>query len=336
MINKIYEYIKNFIKECYRELIVLFILFLVFYIELPYVIYAPGGTINLNERIIIEDGYDSGGEINMSYVTMVKGTIPNILLSKIIKNWDLDKASNITYEGDTVKETLQKDKLSMEEAQDNATIAAYQLTKHDLEITKYHNIVTYITDEADTTLQEYDEIIAINDKMVTSLENMKEIVNSFEKGDTLDIKVIRNNKEVMATAKIYQTDDGLKVGVTIVTNVDFKTDPEIEIESKNSESGPSGGLMTALAIYNKLTKEDITKEKKVAGTGTIDASGNVGEIGGVKYKVLGAIDDEMDIFICPVENYEEAVKTLNSTDDDLIIIKVKTLNDAINQLQKLS
>ncbi|MBQ4583332.1 MAG: PDZ domain-containing protein [Bacilli bacterium] len=335
MINKIYEYIKSFIKECYRELIVLFVIFLVFYIELPYVIYTPGGTINLNERIIIDEGYDSDGEINMSYVTMVKGTIPNILLSKIIKNWDVEKASNVTYDGDSVKETIKKDKLSMEESQDNATIAAYQLTKHDLEITKYHNIVTYITDEADTTLQEYDEIVAINDKEVTSLENMKEIVNLYQEGDTLDIKVIRNKKEVMTTAKIYQTDDGLKVGVTIVTDVDFKTDPKIEIESKNSESGPSGGLMTALAIYNKLTKDDITKGKKVAGTGTIDALGNVGEIGGVKYKVLGAIDDDMDVFICPEENYEEAVKTLNSTDDDLIIIKAKTLSDAINELQKL-
>ena len=223
----------------------------------------------------------------------------------------------------------------MEEAQDNATIAAYKLTSHELEITKYHNIVTYITDEAKTTLKEYDEIVAINDKMVSSLENMKEIVNSYQEGDTLDIKVLRNNKEVMTTAKIYQTDDGLKVGVTIVTDVDFKTKPEIEIESKNSESGPSGGLMTALAIYNKLTKEDITKGKKIAGTGTIDALGNVGEIGGVKYKVLGAIDDDMDVFICPKENYEEAVKTLNSTDDDLIIIKANTLNDAINELQKL-
>ena len=335
MINKIYEYIKSFIKECYRELIVLFVIFLVFYIELPYVIYTPGGTINLNERIIIDEGYDSDGEINMSYVTMVKGTIPNILLSKIIKNWDVEKASNVTYDGDSVKETIKKDKLSMEESQDNATIAAYQLTKHDLEITKYHNIVTYITDEADTTLQEYDEIVAINDKEVTSLENMKEIVNLYQEGDTLDIKVIRNKKEVMTTAKIYQTDDGLKVGVTIVTDVDFKTDPKIEIESKNSESGPSGGLMTALAIYNKLTKDDITKGKKVAGTGTIDALGNVGEIGGVKYKVLGAIDDDMDVFICPEENYEEAVKTLNSTDVDLIIIKASTLQEAIKNLQEL-
>lgn len=335
MINKIYEYIKNFIKECYKELIVLLVIFLLFYIELPYVIYAPGGTVNLNERIEIKDEYKVSGEINMSYVTMVKGTIPNVLLSKIIKNWDLEKSSNVTYEGDSVKETLKKDKLLMEEAQDNATIAAYSLTNHDLKITKYHNIITHITDEADTTLREYDEILEIDDKEVTSLENMKEIVNSYQKGDILDIKVLRNNKEVMATAKIYQTDDGLKVGVTIVTDVDFKTDPEIEIKSKNSESGPSGGLMTALAIYNKLTKEDITKGKKIAGTGTIDALRNVGEIGGVKYKVLGAIDDDMDVFICPEENYKEAVKTLNSTDDDLIIIKAKTLSDAINELQKL-
>lgn len=336
MINKLYENIKRFIKECYKELIVLLLIFMLFYIELPFVIYAPGGTIDMNDRIVIDDEYKYDGEINMSYVTMVKGTLPNILLSKFMKNWDLEKASKVTYEGDTVKETLKKDKLLMEEAQDNATIAAYKLTSHNLEITKYHNVVTYIAKEADTSLKEYDEIIAINDQEVTSLANMKQIVNSYQEQDILNIKVRRNKKEMDTTAKIYKTDDGLKVGLSIVTNVDFKTNPNIKIKSKNSESGPSGGLMTALAIYNKLTQEDITKGKKIAGTGTIDADGKVGEIGGVKYKVLGAIADKMDIFICPEENYEEAYKTLKEKDDDLIIIKVSTLEETIQKLQELS
>ena len=43
--------------------------------------------------------------------------------------------------------------------------------------------------------------------------------------------------------------------------------------------------MTALAIYNYLTEEDITHGKTIVGTGTIDINGNVGLIGGVKYKL---------------------------------------------------
>ena len=37
---------------------------------------------------------------------------------------------------------------------------------------------------------------------------------------------------------------------------DYDTNPKIELKFKQSESGPSGGLMLTLAIYNNLTKKD--------------------------------------------------------------------------------
>ena len=76
MFTKIYEKIKKFIKDNYKELIILLIVFLLFTIELPYSIYTPGGAVNLNERITVEDGYESDGSFNMAYVSMVRGSIP--------------------------------------------------------------------------------------------------------------------------------------------------------------------------------------------------------------------------------------------------------------------
>lgn len=54
--------------------------------------------------------------------------------------------------------------------------------------------------------------------------------------------------------------------------------------------------MTTLEIYNSLTDDDLTKGYKIVGTGTIDMEGNVGMIGGVKYKLKGAIKKKADIF----------------------------------------
>lgn len=51
MFTKIYEKGKSFIKENYKSLIVLIIIFMVFTIELPYSIYTPGGAVNLNDQI---------------------------------------------------------------------------------------------------------------------------------------------------------------------------------------------------------------------------------------------------------------------------------------------
>ena len=67
--------------------------------------------------------------------------------------------------------------------------------------------------------------------------------------------------------------------------------------------------MMALSIYGNLTNQDLTNGKTIVGTGTIDIDGNVGSIGGVKYKLIGAVKNKADIFIVPNgENYDEAIK----------------------------
>ena len=53
--------------------------------------------------------------------------------------------------------------------------------------------------------------------------------------------------------------------------------------------------MLTLAIYNSLVDKDITKGKKVVGTGTIEEDGSVGSIGGVKYKLNGAVRQKADV-----------------------------------------
>ena len=52
--------------------------------------------------------------------------------------------------------------------------------------------------------------------------------------------------------------------------------------------GPSAGLMFTLGIIDKLKPEDLTGGKVIAGTGTIDDEGNVGPIGGIPQKLVGA------------------------------------------------
>ena len=71
------------------------------------------------------------------------------------------------------------------------------------------------------------------------------------------------------------------------------------------------------------------------GTGTIDKDGTVGEIGGVKYKLLGAYKDKAQIFICPLENYEEALKVKEEEEMDIILIGVSTIDEALEKLNNI-
>ena len=93
--------------------------------------------------------------------------------------------------------------------------------------------------------------------------------------------------------------------------------------------------MLTLDIYNKLTKKDITKGRKIVGTGTINSDGTVGEIGGVKYKLMGAVKSHADIFLVPQgSNYQEAIKEAKKKKYHIQILGVKNFQDALNQLNQ--
>lgn len=332
MFTKYYEKIKNFMRENVFFFLALIGIVCVFQFELPYVIYTPGGSIDLSDRIEVENGYSASGSFSMAYVSMMKGNIPFILLSYLMPNWDLIPTSNIKPENESLDEMIMADRISMEQAQNNAILAAYQLAGKEVKILNKVNHVVYISEDAHTDLNLFDELLKMNGKRVESLPELQEMVQQFQAGDDVLFEVKRGDDILETHAKIYDTEEGLKVGVAITTTYEYETNPKITIDSKESESGPSGGLMMALSIYNTLVEHDITGGKKIIGTGTIDEFGNVGKIGGVKFKLLGASKKKADVFLVPEENYEEAITVKKENDLDIRIISVKTLQEAIDAL----
>ena len=167
--------------------------------------------------------------------------------------------------------------------------------------------------------------------------NSKKDINSYikelNKNEEIKILVLNNNIEYIRTAKIIEVEGIKLIGILVTEDKELNTD-DIEIDFKSSESGPSGGLMMSLAIYSSLTNIDLTNGLKIAGTGTIDEDGNVGEIDGVKYKLAGAVKENADIFLVPNgRNYEEALAEQKINNYDIEIINVSTFEEAIEYLK---
>lgn len=333
MFTKIYDKVKVFLKENYKFIIGLAIGIFIFLFELPYAVYTPGGLVPLEDRIEIDGGYDSKGSFNMSYVSLRKGNIPTILFSYIIPNWDLVKKSDITIDDESIDELLKLEKLYMKSSIDNATIVAYNKAGKKIEkIEKVQNIV-HIAEEAETDLKVYDVFKKIDGNIIETVEDLRSYVATKKAGDIVNIEVLRDGKEKNCTARVYKNDDRLLVGVSLLTTYDIETEPEINVKTKSSESGSSGGLMLTLAIYNALVPEDLTNGKTIVGTGTIDEDGNVGAIDGIKYKILGAVKNKADLFLCPIDNYDEAIKVKNELDLDIRIEKVATFDEALEAIK---
>lgn len=334
MFNKLYDKIKEIFLKNYRFLIFLFVMVILFTIELPYTIDAPGGYINVTKRIEIDNAYQSDGSFNMAYVSEVRATIPTALYALLNKNWDISKNEDILLENETVEDLLFRNKLALKEANNNATMVAYTKAGLDYNIINQELYVAYVDKEADTTLKVGDLIISIDGKNVTSKSEIGSIIETKTNGERIDFKVLNDNKEYERTAYIKEIDGEEIVGIIIYEILGLETNPSIKIKTESSESGPSGGLMTSLAIYNSLVEEDITNGKTIIGTGTIDSEGNVGSIGGVKYKLLGAVRENAKIFIVPNgENYLEAINLKNKNNYDIEIVGVSTFDEALAFLE---
>lgn len=333
MLKKIYAALLRFIKDNLFILIGIILVILLTYIKLPYRISMPGGVTNLNKRYQISEKYQVKGSINEAYVSEMKASPLTYVIAKIYDKWDISKNSDFTYSDETYDNYLNRTQKELEESIDTAKIIALKEAGYDIKIDHINILVTYILKDCKNDLKINDEIIALDHHNLTSLSEMKTIINKHQAGDYIDATIMRDGKVIDTKLKIYDYHGNLVLGVFITTKYHYDSPLDIKFKYAKKEHGASGGLMNTLAIYNLITKEDITKGKKIIGTGTIDIDGNVGEIGGVKYKMLGA--KKCDIFIIPEENYKEALKVKKKYNLKYQLIKVKTIDDAIKALKEI-
>ncbi len=335
MFSKVYEKVKNYIKENYISLLIIIVGIVLVTVKLPYYISAPGGTIDTKDKINIATDFKLSGSLNMAYVSQVDGTIPMLLYALLNPNWDIAKEEEVIVGNETIEDEEYRNKMLLEEANDIAVLVAYDHSDISYKTENNKVYVTYVDDLAQTELKVKDQIIKIDGKTVTQRQDLYDFIKNKKPNDKISFTVIRNGKEKKCNTTLIDVNHEAKVGVIITETLDIKSDYHVDLKFKNSESGSSGGLMMALTIYSYLNKIDLTNGKKIVGTGTIDRQGNVGEISGIKYKLMGAVKEHADVFLVPQgENYVEARDLKKEKDYDIDIIPIETFDEALQYLLK--
>lgn len=98
--------------------------------------------------------------------------------------------------------------------------------------------------------------------------------------------------------------------------------------------GPSAGMMYTLGLIDKLTAQDETGGRTIAGTGTINAKGKVGEIGGIRLKMIGAKRDGATWFLAPKGNCDEVVGHVPAGMRDVAVSTIDEAYDAVVAIGK--
>ena len=330
-------------KEYFKKYWLLIVIALI--INIPILVFCcvrtdktltlKGDTTIIEKFVEIDREYTEEGSFSSIYVISFDHS--TLFQNYILKDSLVNDVDDI-YEGYlhlTDSEINQMGKIQHESSINYALICAYENAKEVNKEIKFdysfnHFRVSYYG--IDSEFKIGDKIYGVNNVYAKDdFEAFKNLFNSAvsSKDGQSEFIVQRNG----LTIRIKNTEANMKISGYSFYEISEDVFPAYTLKTTNV-GGPSGGLLQTLAIYNSLVDEDITRGLKIAGTGTIDANGKVGKIGGIKQKIHTANDDNMDIFLCPEENYDEALIAYNSLKNPKMkLYMVKTLDDALEVLR---
>ncbi|MBT1002959.1 PDZ domain-containing protein [Paenarthrobacter sp. DKR-5] len=306
----------------------------------PYVVEAPGPTFNTLGKdqgtpVIQVNGhqsYPASGSLDLTTVYVNGGPNGAINIFEAYRSW-LDRNRSVVPEeelypaGTSQQEVQQQNTVAMSTSQENATAAALGLENIPF---KEHLLVADFAKGSPSKgkLQAGDELTAVNGKKIKGLETIQQELASGA-GAPIRVDVLRGGRTVSETITPMKADGRYLLGVVLQYKYDFPFSVKISLAQVG---GPSAGMMFALGIVDTLTPGDLTGGKHFAGTGTIDADGKVGPIGGIAQKLVGARNSGATVFLAPGSNCDEVV---GHVPDGLSVVKVETLQQAYDAVKSI-
>lgn len=307
----------------------------------PFVIERPGPVVDVLGEIEIEgestpvvrldgvDSHDTTGEINLLTVTMV-GTRehPTDWLSLVPALFDSTQQimllSTLFPEGVSDDDRRAMNTALMGSSQTSAAAAALAELGEPVPT---ELLVAGVAEEgpAEGVLQDGDVVLSAEDRPLASVVELREVVADVGEGDSVTLEIERDGSLERVNVQPERVAETGEVLLGVGISSDYQLPFEVDI-SLEEIGGPSAGMVFALAIYDRLTPEDLVDGLTVSGTGTIDGAGNVGEIGGLEQKMWGASGADSDLFLMPMANCAELPERIPG---GLTVAPVATLGEAV-------
>jgi PDZ domain-containing protein len=322
------------------------------FIPVPYVMTSPGpvfntiGEVNEIELISISgtETYPTEGELDMTTVSEYGGPQEGLDMFQAIWGWiDPDRRvvprESVYPEGETEEENAARNVEAFSTSQSYAIAAAMDYLDQPI---KEQVIVTSVglDTPAQDKLRAGDEILTVDGVPMTTPEQVVEAVRSKPIGTDLNFSVMRGGTklEVVVTSGTRSDDPETEQNEATIPyigiGIDINYSAEFEIKfGVTGVGGPSAGTLFAIGIIDKLTPGALTQGKIIAGTGTIDPDGNVGEIGGIQQKLIGARDAGAVLFLAPAGNCDEVNGHIP---DGLTVAAIETLEDAMDEIESFN
>jgi PDZ domain-containing protein len=327
-----------------RTLVIASVLFVALFallltMPVPYVILSPGPTFNTigierGSQVIVIEGRkpnQTSGHLNMTTVSISNGSVTAAeALSAWLKHDEVVVPRSAVYPpGETERQVNEKNTEDFQQSQDSATAAALC----ELGYPKGFGILQVSPDgPSHGILEPGDFIVSVDGQEADTADKLTNVLSAETPGKVVTVTVTRKDKPAHLEVKLgppLKGRTGASLGIVVTTGCLAPFSVTIHL---SDIGGPSAGLMFALGIIDKVGSEDLTGGRFIAGTGTIDASGKVGVIGGIQLKMIAARDHGASVFLAPAGNCSDV---RGATPSGLRVVNVSTLHDAVQDLLKI-
>ncbi|OJV82224.1 MAG: signal protein PDZ [Cellulomonas sp. 73-92] len=303
----------------------------------PYAVQMPGPTADvLGEQngtplITIKGAttYPTTGQLRLTTVSATgtpgfPSSVANVVRAWLSRSDLVVPTEELVPPGQTQQQLNDLNNQEMTSSQENATVAALTELGYTVPATLTVAGTTGGTDAAGK-LKAGDVLTAIDGTKLGDYQALVTTLGKVKPGATITLGITRGGTgmDVPVVTGTRSDGSGALIGVFIDPTFTFPIDVKIQIDGIG---GPSAGMMFALGIVDRLTPADETNGQRIAGTGTIDVTGAVGPIGGIRQKMAGALRDGATWFLAPKANCGDVTGHVPA---GLRVVAVATLHDAV-------
>lgn len=300
--------------------------------------FEPGSATSTGEHIRIEGAptFDSAGQIDYLTVTRQEANVGIWLWSHVDDTIEIVSRERAIPSGDADKDR----KINEREMNDSKTVASVvALEKLGFTVTRSGSGAFIRKVGSDTPaeragLQQGDVIVSVDNQPIALAGELQEALGRAAVGATVSLGVKDSSAAVRTVPAVLAENPDRPgrpyLGVALET-ADEKVKLPIEVDIDSGQvGGPSAGLAWTLGVIDKLTPGDLTGGRKVAVTGTMDETGQVGPIGGLLQKSAAALDEGATVLLYPKSTPDGEVRRVREfVDGRLRLEPVGSVDDAL-------
>lgn len=305
-------------------------------LPVPYVIEQPGPAIDVlgeyeDTEVLTISGaetYPTEGRLMMTTVAIDGGPGYTVTPAEVAVSW-FDRTRSVMPreyyypEGQTRQEADLDNAVQMNTSQQEAIAVAMEALGQEL--TPEVIVAGVLADApADGVLEAGDVLVSIRGESRPDAAGYQELAAATPAGTPVAMTIRRDGTEMNLDVPTDTSDGTPKMGIVLAAGYDVPFDVTIGV---GSVGGPSAGTMFALSVYDELTPGALAGGQSIAGTGTISIDGEVGPIGGIRQKLVGARDAGAEYFLAPEANCDEVE---GYVPEGLQVMKVATFDEALH------